>query len=86
MASLIRDLREDPPGIIFGNCVTVQAAAILTGYNIQCMSRLALYSKLEAYLAKAQEAVDRRFGRRTESNKHRWQQKRVMGKDTWNAG
>ena len=82
MASLIHSLHDDSPGVVLDDCVTAHAASKLTGYNVQHIRRLTLAGKLEAYrvgrswlikvesleayLAKVQEADDRRFGPRTE--------------------
>lgn len=84
MASLIHDLHDDSPGVILDDCVTAEAAAELTGYNIQHIRRLAFAGKLEAYrigrswlikvasleayLARVREIGDRRFGPRTEDD------------------
>ena len=84
MASLIHDLSKDTPGVVLDDCVTAQAAADITGYNIQHIRRLALAGTLDAYrvghswliklrslevyLAEAQESDDRRFGPRVEDS------------------
>jgi excisionase family DNA binding protein len=68
------------PGVILEGCVTAEAAADLTGYNIQHIRRLALAGKLEAihvgrswlikissietYLQDVVEVGDARFGPR----------------------
>jgi excisionase family DNA binding protein len=72
-------LQSDHPGVILEGCVTAEAAAELTGYNIQHIRRLTWAGKLdalrvgrswlikikslEAYLAAAEEN-DSRFGPR----------------------
>jgi predicted lysophospholipase L1 biosynthesis ABC-type transport system permease subunit len=46
MVSLL--LRTDHPGVILDNCVTAEAAAALTGYNIQHIRRLCYAGKLDS--------------------------------------
>jgi excisionase family DNA binding protein len=46
MVSLL--LQNNHPGVIVEDCVTAEAAAELTGYNIQHIRRLAYAGKLEA--------------------------------------
>ncbi|MBN1313141.1 MAG: helix-turn-helix domain-containing protein [Anaerolineae bacterium] len=74
------DLARHHPGVILEGCVTAEAAADLTGYNIQHIRRLALAGKLEAihvgrswlikiksietYLQEVVKAGDARFGPR----------------------
>ena len=43
------DSQNDHPGVIVDNCLTAEAAAKLTGYNIQHIRRLALAGKLDAH-------------------------------------
>jgi len=73
--------RTDHPGVILEGCVTAEAAADLTGYNIQHIRRLACDGKLdaihvgrswlikirslEAYLSEVVAEGDGRFGPRT---------------------
>ncbi len=80
MVSFFDNLTNDSPGVVLDGCVTAEAAAKLTGYNLQHIRRLALAGKLdalrigrswliklsslEAYLLEAAEANDRRFGPR----------------------
>jgi excisionase family DNA binding protein len=80
LVSFSSSLTSDSPGIILDNCVTAQAAAKLTGYNLKHIRRLALAGKLEAiwigrswlikvesleaYLTDVAQASDRRFGPR----------------------
>ena len=87
MASLIHSLHGNSPGVVLDDCVTVQAASELTGYNVQHIRRLILAGKLdayrvgrswlikveslEAYLEKAHETGDRRFGPRADENSQR---------------
>ncbi len=75
------DLHRQHPGIILDDSVTAEAAAQLTGYNVQHIRRLALSGKLEAihvgrawlikvsslesYLSEVVPAGDGRFGPRT---------------------
>ena len=46
MVSLL--LQTERPGVIVEDCLTAEAAAKLTGYNIQHIRRLAYAGKLEA--------------------------------------
>ena len=78
-------LQNDHPGVILEDCVTAEAAAELTGYNIQHIRRLTNAGRLEAirvgrswlikvasieaYLAAAAEQ-DSRFGPRTPAQPH----------------
>ena len=64
--------------IVFNNCISVKGAASLSGYNVQYLRRLLRFGKLtglkigqvwlidkadfKAYLDKAIQASDRRFG------------------------
>lgn len=41
-------LPDDRPGVIVEDCVTADAAARLTGYNIQHLRRLCLAGRLDA--------------------------------------
>jgi excisionase family DNA binding protein len=82
MASLIHGLDKNNPGIILDGCVTAEAAAELTGYNIQHIRRLAFAGKLDAlkagrswlikieslnsYLERISRINDRRFGPRAD--------------------
>ena len=77
---LLTNLRGDHPGVILEDCVTAEAAADLTGYNIQHIRRLAYAGKLEAihvgrswlikiesieaYLSEATTEDDGRYGPR----------------------
>jgi excisionase family DNA binding protein len=78
MVSLL--LRSEHPGVIVEECLTAEAAADLTGYNIQHIRRLAYAGKLdavhvgrswlikvksiEAYLSEVVAEGDGRFGPR----------------------
>jgi hypothetical protein len=42
------DLCKDHPGIVLEDCVTAEAAADLTGYNIQHIRRLCFAGKIDA--------------------------------------
>ena len=73
-------LRHNDPGVIVEDCITAEAAATLTGYNIQHIRRLISASKLdairvgrswlikvrslEAYLSEVVAEGDGRFGPR----------------------
>ena len=43
------DSHTDHPDVIFDDCLTVEAASKLTGYNIQHIRRLALAGTLDAH-------------------------------------
>jgi excisionase family DNA binding protein len=83
LVSFLSNLTDNSPGVILDNRVTAEAAARLTGYNLQHVRRLALAGKLDAirigrswlikvesleeYLLEASQAEDRRFGPRTDA-------------------
>ena len=80
MTSSILDTGKLNAGIILHDCLTAEAAAKVSGYNIQHIRRLAFAGKLEAYkvgrswlikvesleshLKQMTQMADRRFGPR----------------------